>query len=315
MEFTTNHQPDCFWLDSGSRHNHNYTNGEECKRLKGQCANYRDNCVDCDEDDDTLKYQFPTDLRYLPKAMQFTVSVCKPLTRCSRWSMDFRPPAKPFQTFSRSGNEDEENAHPPTLETMCSEKSLTFRHYLNADFEFRPNLEPYWDTDLLREIPAPRENPAFKPDNITLFEQGSDLSIQKREESTSAAPAHAWNFYVSSPGSEHSAIRLCGSVTSLGPDFYSESERKFCDMGILGSGARNLYDVCDEKNILPCWNRDTHQVDDWPAKMKKRSVKGYTHKVEWKADGLKSVIKLLGNMGQSGTTSNGTAALINTTIG
>ena len=69
------HQPDCFWLDSGKR-NDMYTNGEECKRVKKQCKKFKNDCVKCDEDDKTLRYQFPTDLRYLPKAMQYTVSVC-----------------------------------------------------------------------------------------------------------------------------------------------------------------------------------------------------------------------------------------------
>lgn len=310
------HQPDCFWLDSGVR-NDIYTNGEECKWHKKQCTKLKNNCGDCDENDKTLKYQFPSDIRYLPKAMQFTVSVCYSIARPLGQIVELRPTADQCQTFSRPVEpENGANATLPDLATLCGEDSLTFRHLLNGDFEFRPRLEAYWDPELGVEIPVPTANPSFKTNNVTLFEQGSDLNPgMKRSESAAEAPSHsaqAWNFYVSSAAPEHSALRLCTSITALGPDFYSEHERKFCDMGLPGSGSRNLYDVCDERKISPCWDTATHQLSVWTKK--KRSSKTYTHKVEWKTDGLKSIINLLGHTGAMSTASNGTTGLATATI-
>ena len=177
-------------------------------------------------------------------------------------------------------------------------------------------MESYYDAERQQEVPVPTENPSFKPDNVTLFEQGSDLVDKKRSGSASELPsqsAHAWNFYVSSPAVEHSAIQLCASVTSLGPDFYSEYERKFCDMGLPGSGSRQLYDVCDDTGKLPCWNKDVHQMEGAGGK-KKRASKRYTHQVAWKKDGIRSVINLLGNTAVMDTMPTAMTGLSNATI-
>ena len=228
----------------------------------------------------------------------------------------------PSQTFSKQGDSiDSFNSTPPDMATLCGEESITFRHLLNGDFEFRPGMVSVWDPVHQREIPVPKANPSFKTDNVTLFEQGSDLIPgQKRSESAAEVPshsAHAWNFYVSSVTPEHSATRLCTSITSLGPDFYSEHERKFCDMGLPGTGSRSMYDVCDERKISPCWDPATHQLSSWvkEKKIRKRSSKTYTHKVEWKSDGLKNIIQLLGHAAAMSGASNGTMGSATASVG
>ena len=240
------------------------------------------------------------------------------------------------QTFSRPGDLNTDPVPtPPDKETLCGEKSLTFRHLLNGDFEFRPDLERHWDDDKRKiTYTPPDDNPSFWTGNVTLFEQGSDLipgQKEKRSESAvassshpAAAATHTWDFYVSSATPEHSATQLCASITSLGPDFYSEAERKFCDMGLPGTGRRNLYDSCEVpaggQKTSPCWDPTTHSLLDWKPNHKKvkrsRANKSYTHKVEWKANGIKNVVQLLGYAGQmSAGTLNGTMQAPNMTLG
>ncbi|PVH76724.1 hypothetical protein DL98DRAFT_640301 [Cadophora sp. DSE1049] len=53
---------------------------------------------------------------------------------------------------------------------------------------------------------------------------------------------------------QHSATNLCTSATSWGPDFVSESEGLFCDMG-----TKTLTPLCEKENVEGCLNVDAVQ--------------------------------------------------------
>jgi hypothetical protein len=55
---------------------------------------------------------------------------------------------------------------------------------------------------------------------------------------------------VKSSKAVHSAVKLCGAKRSVGPDFVSRDERKFCEMK-----SKTLYDFCEEAEAgEECWD-------------------------------------------------------------
>lgn len=58
---------------------------------------------------------------------------------------------------------------------------------------------------------------------------------------------------VKSSKSAHSAEQLCNAGKSVGPDFVSFDEKKFCDMK-----SKILYDFCDEVKAGECWDDDNN---------------------------------------------------------
>ncbi|PVH73076.1 hypothetical protein DL98DRAFT_538640 [Cadophora sp. DSE1049] len=53
----------------------------------------------------------------------------------------------------------------------------------------------------------------------------------------------------------HSAVELCESPTSAGPDFVSFAEGKFCDMK-----GRIVWDLCSETLLEQCFDADAGEV-------------------------------------------------------
>ncbi|KAL9616774.1 MAG: hypothetical protein Q9160_008399 [Pyrenula sp. 1 TL-2023] len=60
---------------------------------------------------------------------------------------------------------------------------------------------------------------------------------------------------VISDHSGHSARELCQSQTSVGPDFYHETERLYCDMC-----TKTLYGICGDKVEQGCWDQETQKI-------------------------------------------------------
>jgi hypothetical protein len=58
---------------------------------------------------------------------------------------------------------------------------------------------------------------------------------------------------VKSTKSVHSASQLCNASKSVGPDFVSLDEKKFCEMN-----SKTLYDFCDEVTAGDCWDDDSN---------------------------------------------------------
>lgn len=58
---------------------------------------------------------------------------------------------------------------------------------------------------------------------------------------------------VKSSKSVHSATQLCESDRSVGPDFVSFDEKKFCDMK-----SKTVYDFCDEVEAGECWDDENN---------------------------------------------------------
>ena len=81
---------------------------------------------------------------------------------------------------------------------------------------------------------------------------------------------------ISSPREEHSAVELCASEMSYGPDFVSHAERVFCDMGtkvswpLCGSG-----DGAVEGE--ECYRWETHSL----VTGGKRVARNYEKVEEW----------------------------------
>ena len=64
-----------------------------------------------------------------------------------------------------------------------------------------------------------------------------------------------WDHLIVTPYPEHSAIELCQSETSWGPDEVSLNERIFCDMG-----TKTLFPLCDDKIEHDCFNLDIEML-------------------------------------------------------
>ena len=186
-------------------------------------------------------------------------------------------------------------------EAYCAEEYLTFRHRLNAYGPPGPGIDyTYFDTN-----------------SVTLFEQGSDLNEMSPETRDTSFPQNnnnssssssstlasspsppPYNFYISTSLPAHSAIQLCSSVTSLGPDLYSEAERKFCDMA-PGGGLKRVYDACSvpvEEAARPCWDVEGHRILRVGGRREKRGRTGYRYQVGWKEGGKVAVMDLFGGV-------------------
>lgn len=72
-----------------------------------------------------------------------------------------------------------------------------------------------------------------------------------------------------------SAVRVCESKGSVGPDFYSEHEQMFCDMN-----RRKLYPMCTSDADVECF--DTFYNETRPGLFEKREIDApYLHVSEW----------------------------------
>ncbi|KAK0513983.1 hypothetical protein JMJ35_003705 [Cladonia borealis] len=78
---------------------------------------------------------------------------------------------------------------------------------------------------------------------------------------------------VSSTDPSHSAVKLCDSDTSYGPDFVSLSEGIFCDMA-----TKTPWPLCSESVADNCYDWDSHTLINGAG----QTVKGYTDVQEWR---------------------------------
>lgn len=58
---------------------------------------------------------------------------------------------------------------------------------------------------------------------------------------------------VKSSKAVHSATTLCEAAKSVGPDFVSIDEKKFCEMG-----SKTVYDFCEEVESGECWDNESN---------------------------------------------------------
>jgi hypothetical protein len=65
---------------------------------------------------------------------------------------------------------------------------------------------------------------------------------------------------VKSSKAVHSAVKLCGAKRSVGPDFVSLDERKFCEMK-----SKTLYEFCEEVESGECWDDENIVLTDKTA--------------------------------------------------
>mgnify|MGYP001236825068 CR=1 FL=1 len=72
----------------------------------------------------------------------------------------------------------------------------------------------------------------------------------------------------------HSAVELCESPTSAGPDFVAFAEGKFCDMK-----GRIVWDLCSETFLEQCFDADAGEVRF--GDLARGLVKDYTKVIEW----------------------------------
>ena len=77
---------------------------------------------------------------------------------------------------------------------------------------------------------------------------------------------------ISSPDPSHSAIKLCESDTSYGPDFVSLSEGIFCDMA-----TKTHWPLCSKSVADDCYEWDSHTLINGEG----QTVKDYTNVQEW----------------------------------
>ncbi|KAL3485664.1 hypothetical protein BJX62DRAFT_216800 [Aspergillus germanicus] len=78
----------------------------------------------------------------------------------------------------------------------------------------------------------------------------------------------------------HSASRLCGSETSMGPDFVHTTEKSFCDMG-----AKVLYPLCESGNgtSTGCFDLEAQKLIT-DSGLESRDIAGpYTKVRDWRA--------------------------------
>ncbi|KAK0113923.1 hypothetical protein ONS96_014772 [Cadophora gregata f. sp. sojae] len=87
-------------------------------------------------------------------------------------------------------------------------------------------------------------------------------SLQKARSGLKPRPEWMESRLVVSNITQHSAKDLCTSATSWGPDFVSESEGLFCDMG-----TKTLLPLCGGQDVDGCVD-----VDEVEKKVKKRTV-------------------------------------------
>lgn len=74
---------------------------------------------------------------------------------------------------------------------------------------------------------------------------------------------------VTSIHEQHSAIELCGSDQSYGPDFVSFSENVFCDMG-----TKVHWPLCDGGQMRDeCYDMATHSLITRPGHVKRNHVR------------------------------------------
>lgn len=77
---------------------------------------------------------------------------------------------------------------------------------------------------------------------------------------------------ISSADPSHSAVKLCESDTSYGPDFVSLSEGIFCDMA-----TKTPWPLCSKSVAENCYEWDSHTLINGAG----QTVKGYTDVQEW----------------------------------
>lgn len=77
---------------------------------------------------------------------------------------------------------------------------------------------------------------------------------------------------ISSPDPSHSALKLCESDTSYGPDFVSLSEGIFCDMA-----TKTHWPLCTKLVADNCYEWDSHTLINGEG----QTVKDYTNVQEW----------------------------------
>lgn len=77
---------------------------------------------------------------------------------------------------------------------------------------------------------------------------------------------------ISSPDPSHSAVKLCESDTSYGPDFVSLSEGIFCDMA-----TKTHWPLCTKSVADNCYEWDSHTLINGAG----QTVKDYTNVQEW----------------------------------
>ncbi|KAK5941092.1 hypothetical protein PMZ80_006369 [Knufia obscura] len=142
------------------------------------------------------------------------------------WDWGEKPPAGKLP-LSANGK----TAQIACLDEECPPKGPSFDKNLAIQKQTRRRLQR-------------RDKRRQKVDN----KQDFVAALKKRQE------VHADRLVVSKI-KQHSAIEVCNSQSSLGPDFLSMSEMMFCDMS-----EKTLWPVCVDETASYCFNMDTQTV-------------------------------------------------------
>lgn len=112
-----------------------------------------------------------------------------------------------------------------------------------------PPKGPSFDKNLAQQDPT-RRKLRSRRNRRQLANDNQDFvsALKKRQE------VHADRLIVSKM-EQHSAIEVCNSQSSLGPDFLSMTEMMFCDMS-----EKTLWSVCVDESASYCFDMDTQTV-------------------------------------------------------
>lgn len=120
---------------------------------------------------------------------------------------------------------------------------------LSVDWELRKEGDKYppmgvRDTTLIRHADLP-----------SLHARSKIKHAEEFQSQFKAAHALFNTSLITSRDPAHSARTLCGSVSSVGPDFVSLSEGLFCDMGY-----KKLWRICTEDEQSDCFDRELNRT-------------------------------------------------------
>lgn len=168
------------------------------------------------------------------------------------------PLATPQDYTNLSADYNKDPAH------YCDQRSITFKNDLrhepgfnDLNFKKGPPKHPTLFTG------SPGQGPCCYDKKRTKRQQEQQQQQEPQPQPQPRSPSLAKTL-ISSPREKHSAIELCASETSYGPDFVSRSERVFCDMGtkvawpLCGSGGAVMGEGEEEEG--ECYRWETHSL-------------------------------------------------------
>ena len=105
------------------------------------------------------------------------------------------------------------------------------------------------DTNYNRVINAKGQNLGYQPPFKRSL--GGSKAPRKIKRNANPQPSHL----IVSKFGDHSAVELCGSEQSFGPDFVSVAEGIFCDMS-----TKTAWPLCDAGTVRDCFDLNTKQM-------------------------------------------------------